>query len=111
MSRLGKTEWARSLGTNVYWAGMSDLMVLHGDAMYLIMDDFDFEFMPSKKQWWGAQKEFTTTDKYRKKHTIKWGKPLIYLCNEDNDPRRTRFWNQWFADNCIAIDIKHKLYY
>jgi hypothetical protein len=37
------------------------------EAKYAVFDDFDFEYFPNKKAWWGAQSEFTATDKYLKK--------------------------------------------
>lgn len=63
-----------------------DLNTFSNPAEYVIFDDFDFKFMPSKKAWWGAQKTFVITDKYKSKKTIQWGKPCIYLCNPDADP-------------------------
>ena len=30
-----------------------------------------------------APKEFETTDKYRRKMTVVWGKPSIYISNDD----------------------------
>jgi hypothetical protein len=103
---IGKTLWARSLGPHVYWAGMTDLSTWSNDANYLVMDDFDFDFMPSKKQYFGGQREFTVSDKYVKKKTIRnWSKPLIYLCNEDGDPRKSKYWNQWFTDSSVILTI------
>jgi hypothetical protein len=66
--------------------------------------------MPSKKQWWGSQETFTTTDKYHRKKTIKWGKPLIYLCNPEDDPFRTQEWNGWYDDNCIRLVLTKKMF-
>jgi len=80
------------------------------DAEYVIFDDFEFEYMPNKKAWWGAQKTFTMTDKYHRKVTINWGKPLIYICNPDQDPRTHRSWCDFFSINCIQVDIINKLY-
>jgi len=89
---------------------MSDLSTFDTGAMYLVADDIEFQFFPNKKQWWGAQKEFTATDKYHRKISITWGKPLIFICNDDQDPRRSPFWSPWFEDNTIAINIYEKLY-
>lgn len=89
---------------------MSDLHLFDATKDYLIADDFDFKYFPNKKQWWGAQKEFTATDKYHRKVTISWGKPLLYLCNPDSDPRGTPEWSAWFDDNTVAIDITSPLF-
>lgn len=80
------------------------------EAKYVIMDDIEFEFMPNKKQWWGAQREFEMTDKYRKKITIQFGKPLLFLCNPDQDPRSSRSWSQWYLDNSVIIELETSLF-
>lgn len=89
---------------------MIDLSTFDPTASYIIFDDFDFQYFPNKKCWWGAQEEFTVTDKYTKKKTIRWGKPCIYLCNPDDDPSRHPLWNTWFDDNSIKIVLDNKLY-
>lgn len=80
-----------------------NLATFSAAANYVIFDDFDFEFFPNKKAWWGAQNEFTATDKYCKKKQIIFGKPLIYICNPDQDPRSHKLWNNWFNDNCKVV--------
>lgn len=54
-------------------------------ARYAIFDDMQggFKFFPSYKGWLGAQATFTVSDKYRHKFTIEWGRPTIWLCNDD----------------------------
>lgn len=69
-SRLGKTEWARSLGVHTYWNGMFDLTVFNSASEYAIFDDFDFTKFYSPKQWFGAQKQFALTDKYKKRKLL-----------------------------------------
>lgn len=89
-SRLGKTQWARSLGTHAYIANMWDLSAFdrlpesfwqHG---YVVFDDIDWTTIKtSAKSWFGAQQDFTVCDKYRQKKRIKGGIPCIYCCNHD----------------------------
>lgn len=54
---------------------------------YIIIDDCDFDFMnpAMRKGFWGAQEIITTRDLYRK-GVARWGKPCIWLCNDDTDP-------------------------
>lgn len=106
-SRTHKTTWARSLGPHIYWNSMINLDTYHADADYAIFDDFDWKFMPNKKSWIGAQKEFTATDKYRKKKTILWGKPCIYLCNEEDSPFVTMSPTErgWYNLNCVTYYV------
>lgn len=73
---------------------------------YIIFDDFDWKFIPSKKAFFGAQKQFTLTDKYRTKKTVHWGKPVIYLCNDlpvfDEEP-------DYYYTNTIIVTIYRTL--
>ena len=108
-SGLGKTEWARSLGRHVYWCGQKDLSRWDPLAEYVIMDDIEWQFVPDKKQFFGAQKEFTMTDKYKGKKTVKWGKPFIFLCNYD--PLLQDGWNTWYNERALVIEIDRRLYY
>lgn len=69
--------------------------------------------MPNKKQWLGCQREFVITDKYRKKLSISWGKPCIYLCNDDQDPRMhcSHLELAFFEENCIFVNIYNNKFY
>lgn len=90
-TRIGKTEWARSLGRHIYMCGLWDLSLWDNDAEYLIIDDISFEYWQGgRKTLWGSQKQVTLTDKFARKKTVAWGKPLIYLCNSDQDWRYLR---------------------
>lgn len=112
-SRLGKTEWARSLGPHTYWNGLFDLSQFNPNSEYAIFDDFDFTKFYTPKQWFGAQKTFAVTDKYRKKKTILWGKPIIWLCNPDQNPMGTEMnggFRQWMELNVDIIELFNKLF-
>jgi hypothetical protein len=109
-SRLGKTEWARSLGVHIYWNAQYSLDVWNVDANYLIIDDIDWKYVPAKKSLLGAQKEFTMTDKYRKKQTLTWGKPSIFLCNQDMNVYYTCEETEWLRFNCLFVSINTALY-
>ena len=58
-----------------------------------------FKFFPAYKSWLGQQTEFYCTDRYRKKKHIQWGKPCIWLMNED--PRSQEVDLDWLEKNCI----------
>jgi len=101
ISRLGKTEWARSLGKHIYACGMLNLDNWVDDADYMVIDDVNWDYLPGKKELLGAQQEITLSDKYRKKQTLKWGKPCIYLCNPDADVYFTCKESAWLSVNAI----------
>lgn len=120
-TRLGKTEWARSLGRHIYMCGLFNLSVWDDEAEYLVIDDISFEHWGgSRKALWGAQKELTLTDKFARKRAVKWGKPMIVLCNDGDDFRylldkrdRPILRNaelQWYKDNTVIVEVTVPLY-
>lgn len=112
-SRTGKTAWARSLGEHVYWNGLVNTEIWNTNAKYIVVDDFDWNYFPFKKQLIGCQLEFTITDKYRKKRRIsEWGKPCIFIYNPDMDPfeKMSISEKEWMGLNSIRIDINNPLF-
>ena len=110
-SRTGKTEWARAIGRHLYFNGLFNLDDWDEQAEYIIMDDMNIKYLPNYKAWFGAQSQFTLTDKYRKKKTVKWGKPLIWICNDGEDPRKSEVVNrEWMDENSIFVQVNDKLY-
>lgn len=106
-SRYGKTEWARSLGPHLYFNGMFDLSLFRNDVSYAVFDDFAWDaFVKFHKCWLGCQREFTLTDKYRRKQTVLWGKPSIFLCNDDNVPPSS----DWILANCLYVRLDGPLF-
>lgn len=112
-TRLGKTIWARSLGPHIYcclqW-NVDDLKAGLDDAKYAVLDDIqgNFQFFPAYKGWLGAQNTFTVTDKYRGKTTIPWGRPTIWLMNDDPEEVSHVDLN-WLRGNCDIIHLTESL--
>lgn len=101
--------------------GMFNLNEWDNEAEYLVIDDFDFDFFPGmRKALWGSQKEFTATDKFKRKRRIEWGKPMIWLCNIDESPfdcvdKRGNLLlrgntHAWYTANCVNITLIHPLF-
>lgn len=98
---------------------MHDLAQWDNSAEYLIYDDirFDPRFL---KGLWGGQKQITMTDKYRKKMTVKWGKPFIFICNPEDSPfslldERGKDVlgigkEEWWRNNCVEVVINGPLW-
>lgn len=62
------------------------------------------EFFHGYKFWLGCQKQFYATDKYKGKRLIHWGKPSIWLSN--NDPREDKGVDVgWLEGNCDFIPV------
>lgn len=76
-------------------------------AEYAIFDDWDdWSTFRQYKQWLGAQRQFTVTDKYKKKQQWNWGKPCIILSN--HNPLFKDY--LWIKENCIICEIKSPLF-
>lgn len=97
---------------------MHDLGQWDNSADYLIYDDirFDPKFL---KGLWGGQKQITMTDKYRKKMTVKWGKPFIFICNPEDSPWEVKDnkgdrvlyqREEWWRENCVEVVINGPMF-
>ncbi|KAF8954337.1 hypothetical protein BDZ97DRAFT_1977654 [Flammula alnicola] len=108
-SRTGKTEWARSLGHHIYFNSIFNLDQFDEGAEYVIFDDYDPKNFTNYKCWFGGQAEFNLTDKYTRKRTVKWGKPMIWLSNANplEDPV---FDSDWLAANTVVVHLDSKLF-
>lgn len=112
-SRIGKTTWARSLGHHIYWNSSININDWNENATYLVMDDMDINYLPNRKAWFGSQKTFTVTDKYKPKQTITFGKPLIWVNNIYPNLKETNEnieWCEWLNLNSIKCVIKKSLF-
>lgn len=113
-TRLGKTEWARALGKHVYFNGMFNLDLWDSDAQYAVFDDLDWKYFVNWKCWLGAQKDFSCTDKYRRKMNLSWGHPAIWLNNNDplerNEDGTYKYGHSnadadWIRNNCTIVQV------
>jgi len=105
-TRLGKTLWARSLGSHAYFGGLFCLDEPIDGVDYAVFDDMQggLEFFHGYKFWLGCQSQFYATDKYKGKKLVDWGKPSIWLSNED--PRHDKGADvAWLNGNCIFIRL------
>lgn len=105
--------WARSLGKHLYFGGLfniSECDVIN-EAGYAVFDDMQggFDFFHGYKFWLGAQREFTVTDKYKGKKHILWGKPSIWLCN--NDPSVEKVDWEWLEGNCTIVKLDRTIFH
>lgn len=110
-TRMGKTLWARSLGNHAYFGGLFSLDEDLETVDYAVFDDMmgGLEFWHSYKFWLGAQKQFYATDKYKGKKLIKWGRPCIYVSN--NDPREDKGADiNWLEGNCVFHYVSEPLF-
>jgi len=104
-SRLGKTQLIRTLYPHAtYWYSMINLETFNPTCPIVIFDDFDWDKIPCKKGWLGAQHTIVVSDKYKKKQTIEWGRPCVILTNDDP------VLSAWERANLIILRIRDPLY-
>jgi len=92
--------------------GQFNLDDFRDDVLYGVFDDFTIDSIKySYKQWMGCQKQFTLTDKYKRKRTVKWGKPSIFLMNNPvyEELKSTLDFN-WVEGNCDIVLLTNKLF-
>lgn len=101
--------------------GLWNLSAWDSEADYLLLDDVSFKHIGgSRKGIWGAQKEIVLDGKYMRRKSYKWGKPLIFLCNEDNFYRTlkndrglsylTDHEMDWYDANSVVVEITRRMY-
>lgn len=93
----------------MYWNGLTNLDDWNPDASYIVMDDVNLDYLPSYKQWFGAQARITVTDKYKKKASLDNGKPLIWLSNDD-PLAHPKIDIEWLRANTIIVRIETPLW-
>jgi len=95
----------------MYFCGQFNLDDWNDDAKYIVLDDFDAKFFPAWKSFLGSQRCFVLTDKYRKKRTVEWGRPCIWLCNPEFDPRiNLSHSREWLECNCSFVNLSRPLF-
>ena len=112
-SGLGKTDYVRRLGDHVYFDGEISCKRMNSDARFMVFDDVPsvrFGNAGHWKQYYGCQKTLGLRDLHFKGQMI-WGRPCIFLCNEDEDPRLDGTLDtDYLLRNCIFVDLKESLY-
>lgn len=92
----------------MYFQNTFMLDLWDSDCEYAIFDDVPWDYLTNKKGFFGAQRWLVLTDKYKKKRSVKWGKPCIYLINPEDKPNQG--FGHWYRENCFIVDVGDKLY-
>lgn len=113
-TRLGKTMWARSLGPHMYFCGLYSgaEAMRYAECAYAVFDDMGgLKYVPQYKNWLGCQMQFQVKMLYKDPKIITWGKPCIWLANED--PRMeagvTESEIRWLEGNCTFIHLESSI--
>lgn len=113
-SRTGKTLWARSLGAHIYCVGLvSGKECRRGpDVEYAVFDDIrgGIKFFPAFKEWLGAQQYVTVKELYKEPTLTRWGKPSIWISNDDPRNSMMQVDVTWIEANCIFVECKEAIF-
>lgn len=106
-TRMGKTLLARHWGKHSFFNGKFNVDALDTNVQYAVFDDMEgrMKDFPYKK-WLGAQHEFTITGKYKKEKRIIWGKPCIWLCNENPYLTEKGVDFNWLRENTVIVNVE-----
>jgi hypothetical protein len=61
------------------------------------------------KAFLGGQEQFTVTDKFHKKKQLLWGKPVIWLANQDPKSWKAVDY-EWIVGNAVIVEVSFPLY-
>lgn len=110
-TRLGKTLFARALGRHSHFGGLYNMNEYDEGSEYAIFDDLrtgltEFDY----KNWLGGQHQFVTTDKYRHKRTVTWGRPCIYISNYNPfDVSPSSIDLDWLRGNTVCVNVEEPM--
>ncbi|QCX35065.1 replication-associated protein [Blackfly genomovirus 5] len=114
-TRMGKTTWARSLGSHMYFGGLFSAREAldHPEAEYAVIDDIagGIKFFPRYKDWLGCQAEFQLKELYREPRLFKWGRPAIWCSNEDPRCGLGEPEVDWLEGNCIFVRVSTPIFH
>lgn len=107
-TRIGKTNWARSLGRHMFWRTNVAYGEWDQEARYIVIDDIPWKYVPHKKGILTQMGQITLTDKYVKKITVLNDKPAIFLTNDNVvfDDDDINYWRE----NTTVVCLNEKLF-
>lgn len=118
-SLSGKTTWARSLGSHVWFERLISAKVALAEmanAEYAVMDDVSLKHFIGWKGWLGCQAYMCLRQLHRDAVYEKWGKVCIWCTNRDPRVDIQRHINKetgeydhtdlaWLEANCSFVEV------
>jgi len=76
-------------------------------ADYAVFDDMrgGIKFFPAWKEWFGSQMVVTVKKLYRDPMQLPWGKPCIWLSNQDPREGMEQVDIEWLEGNCTFVYV------
>lgn len=82
------------------------------DVDYAVFDDIrgGIKFFPAFKEWLGGQATVCVKQLYRDPKLVSWGKPSIWISNDD--PRHVMEASDihWMEANCVFIEVREPIF-
>lgn len=81
------------------------------DVKYAIFDDMQLKYVPQFKNWLGCQHAFQVKVLYKDPVLIQWGKPCIWLSNDDPrmEPHLSVTDIEWLEGNCVFYNLTRSI--
>lgn len=101
------------MGPHAYVATTWDLSSFDFYYNYVVFDDVPWSnFSHYAKAFFGCQRDFSVSDKYRKKKRLSGGVPCIYLCNPEDVTKEMQDFilSNWGQQNIVMVNLVNKLY-
>jgi len=84
----------------------------NANVKYAIFDDIrgGIKFFPAFKEWLGAQAYVTIKELYREPALTRWGKPSIWISNDDPRLGMEPGDVSWLEANCMFIEVREAIF-
>jgi len=79
---------------------------------YAVFDDIrgGIKFFPAFKEWLGAQMTVSVKQLYRDPCLVAWGKPSIWISNDDPRLGMEASDANWLEQNAIFVDVSRPIF-
>nr|UBQ66268.1 Rep protein [finch CRESS-DNA virus] len=103
----GRDDWLQAAGL-----GLGQTQLIATDVKYAIFDDIrgGIKFFPAFKEWLGGQPWVSVKCLYRDPQLIKWGKPTIWISNDDPRHAMEPGDISWLEENAIFIYVDEPIF-
>ena len=100
-----------SWGNPAHMTNGWDMDALTDDCSHVVLNDIDVKKFSYWREFLGCQMSFVVTAKWRRERTVRFGKPVIWTCNFDNDPRKVKIVGDYLKQvDIVVVEVDRPLY-